>query len=340
MTQRTAIINPAEGLMIYQVDNIKGFWYFDGLQWKNIDKNNGGKQTIVLSDDITNQQASDKIAADFGPNTQEIKITGCTSLTSVDLSMITTAISIEVVDNTILQNLNLQNLVRCDGNFTVQKCPQLTNLNISSLSKMVGTFLFDNNGPSTLSLPVLTKAKTITIKNNKFISSVLLPNLISCESLSIATSPLITSFACPSLTTVGALGLNSNNNLTNVSFPLLTTAGTIGCTFNNAISTVSFPALVSLTDSLNGSQINYCPALTTISFNNLVIFKNTVFFAQGNNFNSAQVNYLLHKFATISPAVSGRVFYFDQNPTAAPPTGQGITDKSLLVSNGNTVYTD
>jgi len=34
MMQRSAIQNPAEGLMVYQTDSTKGYWYFDGLEWK------------------------------------------------------------------------------------------------------------------------------------------------------------------------------------------------------------------------------------------------------------------------------------------------------------------
>jgi hypothetical protein len=35
-TQRTSISSPAEGLMVYQTDGSKGFWYYDGAIWKNI----------------------------------------------------------------------------------------------------------------------------------------------------------------------------------------------------------------------------------------------------------------------------------------------------------------
>ena len=31
--QRNNIQNPAEGLMIYQVDSSKGFWYYNGSNW-------------------------------------------------------------------------------------------------------------------------------------------------------------------------------------------------------------------------------------------------------------------------------------------------------------------
>lgn len=41
MAQRNNIQNPAEGLMVYQTDSIKGYWYFDGQNWAQfIDINN------------------------------------------------------------------------------------------------------------------------------------------------------------------------------------------------------------------------------------------------------------------------------------------------------------
>jgi hypothetical protein len=39
MAQRTAIQNPAEGLMVYQTDSARGFWYWDGGKWQlNLNK--------------------------------------------------------------------------------------------------------------------------------------------------------------------------------------------------------------------------------------------------------------------------------------------------------------
>src|SRR5687768_5106826 len=60
--QRNSIRNPAEGLMIYQLDGTSGFWYFSGGQWRNIASlNNGGKHTLVLNGSLTNSEAQAKI---------------------------------------------------------------------------------------------------------------------------------------------------------------------------------------------------------------------------------------------------------------------------------------
>jgi len=41
VTQRIAISNPAEGLMVYQTDDVKGFYFFDGSAWEMIGQESG-----------------------------------------------------------------------------------------------------------------------------------------------------------------------------------------------------------------------------------------------------------------------------------------------------------
>ena len=45
MVQRNAIANPAEGLMVYQTDSTKGFWYWDGGKWMEV-SNNSNIETV------------------------------------------------------------------------------------------------------------------------------------------------------------------------------------------------------------------------------------------------------------------------------------------------------
>ncbi len=304
--QRNAISNPAEGLMIYQTDQQKGYWYFDGAQWtKNTSSSTStGKHTIVLADTITNAQAQAKIAAEFGSNTQEIKIFGCSSLTSVDLSMLTTATNIYITENPVLQNINLSNLVSCEGNFQIQTCPALTSLNLSMLKIVVGE---DSKSGFEIYETALT--------------SINVPNLFRVS---------------------GSLFIEWNNMLTTLSFPVLKTAGTISITNSSSLMSVTFPALRELTDNslYSPSFISQCPALTSISFNNLVTFKNSALYADHNKLPSSNINYLLNKFISINPLLTGKTFYLYNQTPLAPPTGQGITDKATLTANGNDVYTD
>ena len=46
MEQRNAIQNPAEGLMVYQTDSTKGFWYWDGSIWSTNYKSNYNTYSI------------------------------------------------------------------------------------------------------------------------------------------------------------------------------------------------------------------------------------------------------------------------------------------------------
>ena len=48
MSQRNAIQNPAEGLMVYQTDSTKGFWYFNGLSWNFNSIKNGLRRGEML----------------------------------------------------------------------------------------------------------------------------------------------------------------------------------------------------------------------------------------------------------------------------------------------------
>jgi hypothetical protein len=137
-SQRGNIPSPAAGLMVYQTDSTKGFWYYDGGQWRNINYGNyGGKQTIVLSDTISNAQAQAKLLAEYGVNTQSIRVVGCANLTTLDLSVVTTATDVYISDNILLQTVNASNLSRCDGSFKVLNCPALTSINLSSLEKII-----------------------------------------------------------------------------------------------------------------------------------------------------------------------------------------------------------
>lgn len=36
MAQRLLIVNPSDGLLVYQTDSTRGFWYFDGVKWMNM----------------------------------------------------------------------------------------------------------------------------------------------------------------------------------------------------------------------------------------------------------------------------------------------------------------
>jgi len=48
MVQRNAIVNPAEGLMVYQTDSLYGFWYWGRGQWRNFGSNNNSTTNLAI----------------------------------------------------------------------------------------------------------------------------------------------------------------------------------------------------------------------------------------------------------------------------------------------------
>lgn len=334
--------------------------------------NYGGKQTIVLSDTITNAQAQAKLSSEFGPNTQEIRILGCINLTAVDLTMFTKVTGVYIANNTVLQTINLSSLLSCEGDFVITNCPSLTSLDVSSLESLIGAptrgynFEIENIGltnlnfpklkkmigiigirinPSltSISFPILTNQNTflhIEILGNNNLTNISLPVLNRCSYLYLGTNQKVATFSLPQLTTIET-GLNVylNNLLSSISFPLLTNVGDMDISNCNALTSISFPALTGITSNQNSSSISTCPNLTSISFNNLASFNGVGFNFNSNKLPSSQINALLNKFVSITPVLTNRIFYFNQNPVA-PPTGQGIIDKATLISRGNSVTTD
>lgn len=343
--------------------------------------NNGGKQTLVLSDDVTDAEALSIIAAEVGPNTQEIRIVGTTNLTTVDLSMITTAINIEVANNTLLSSVNLSGLTRCDGNLSFANSPNLSNLNISALAKITtGEFRIDGTGINTLNLPALVKINAnLSIKNNANLTSINISNISDVQYLDVRENAVLNSVSFSSLTSCKA-SLNIRNNaslnsinlpslnsclngififdnliLTSINLPALTVAINVGIS-GSSVTTLSLPALLSGNMiSISNTSLQTLTLTSITTFYSFTVIGNSLlttislpsligmsggFNSSNNKLSVTNVNYLLNKLVSISPALTGvDVNLSGQNPIA-PPSGQGITDKNTLIANGNTVVTD
>lgn len=322
LIHKNSIQNPATGLMIYQTDSIKGFWYYDGLSWRQI---NGGKRTIVLTDTITNIGAQTKISLEFGANTEEIVISGCSFLTSLDLSMVTNLTSISFSDNPVLTSINLANLKTCDGNFRIVNCLALNNLNLSSLERLIG----NNNG-----VAFYLRAVGLTALNIPKVKRIM-------GSMSIEKNPALTSLSFPLLYQLDNFQVTLNPVLTTISSLSMQKIGFFQFMTNDLLSVVSFPALTDFygIDEYS-THIWESPNLTSVVIGNLTSFKNYEFFITGGQLNSNIVNTLLHNFVTITPPLTNKRFYVAAQTPAAPPTGQGLIDKATLQANGNTVITD
>lgn len=449
--RRIAINRPAEGLMVYQTDAAKGFWYFTNGQWISMAAAfNGGKHTLTLTGDITDTEAQAKIAAEVGPNTQEVRIVRCNNLANADLSSITSLTEIYVADNPALQNINLQNTATVDGGVYIDNCPQLATVNAASLKNIGQAFnstyglevknsgltslnfplltgitgkiyLYNNNALSTVNFPKMTKlgdiaievntalstidfpllsqagdfavsnnynltsinlpvlniAQSIGISNTNQLTSVSLPSLMSIDkSAFIYANAVLSDFSMPAVSQAQGISLQANPLLLDVSFPVLE-RGDVSLLDNSAVTSVSLPFFTTGNFSISGSpslagvslpfltsgglNITGPSLLTTVALPSLAIlsetsvtnntdlasvtidaitgFSGNSLNLSGNKLPSAQVNYILHKLAGITPTPEFKIFTLTQS-AAAPPTGQGLTDRNTLIAAPNTVITD
>ena len=279
--QRIGIASPAQGLIVYQFDTDTGFYFFQGAKWKVFNfqdigvQNNGGKPVLILSDTISNTAAQAQIAEEFGVNTQEIRIIGCTNLSSVDLSMVSKIVNITINENKVLQTVNLQNLKTCVGDFRIDNCPQLTNLNLNSLERIFSTTealgtSIKNTALSNITFPSLKfTAGRIILSNNPNLVSINF-NLLETASINseiqIYANQILNSLNFPKLSTVGRIYFTNNADIANLSFPLLSSAQSLE--INAPISSFSFPILAtSGTFKLSKSKATTLslPLLKTIS---------------------------------------------------------------------------
>lgn len=261
-------------------------------------------------------------------------------------------------NNTTLTSLNFSSLEKSySGNFNIT----------------------NNDNLLTIQFPVLTKLSTLQIDSNISLNSVTFPNLISASGGIQILNNNINSFSIPLATNInlslvdshttnvdlplltnGAIYLNcpltnlnlpsvtncfieiDNTQLTTINFPLLSSSAAIIFSNNNLLNSVSLPNLSIISGYLkidSNAQLSVIelPLLSEINVlnQNLSIFFNV----KNNALPSNLVNDLLNKLTTINIATGQIIDLSNQNPLA-PPTGQGLTDKQTLVSNGFNVITD
>lgn len=266
--QKTAINNPAEGLMIYQTNEVKGFWYFTSGNWVPV--SNSGKNAIVLRGDITNSEAQARIAAEAGPSTQEIKIVDCNNLTSVDLSGVSGGITqLWLQNNTQLQSITLSNISAIEDTFLVSNCPSLTSLSLPSLERMGSQLRLVGTNLTTLSLPNLKKiAGHIYIAENASLTNFSLPLLSNANTnygVSIVNNSKLTNVSMPSLVKAAYISVNNCRKLSTVNFnAFVTSPGTIKFSQDSSLTALSFPSCTSI-GSQGGFEATFDSSLTSIS---------------------------------------------------------------------------
>ncbi len=319
---------------------------------------NPGKPTIYIEGDITNEEAAAKLAEELGPNTESIYIQNTTVLTTINLDAATKLNNLSVVNNEALESFSC-NAISVHDTFQIQSNYNLTTIEFTALTKVDCYAWIGNPVLSTLKMPhlrlinefinincpLLTEidlsgltTTVISTSNGYFpldiinssLSVINLPNLIK-GNIRFKDNLLLNTVNCPSMTG-GSIFFQSNNTLTSINLP----------NYNNGFVGVSYAPLLqqlNLPNFTNGSlAIGNNASLNSLSFPNLNTI-GSIFDLSYNKFSSTQINTILHQFLSIAPA-SGKFLNLKYQTPAAPPTGQGILDKSTLLSTGNNVVTD
>jgi hypothetical protein len=262
------------------------------------------RTSIYLSGDITNAQAAAKIAAELGPETDNIYIRNTTQLTTVDLSAMTHAAVIEVTDNAMLKTLNFSGLTTMYELLHIDQNPLLNNLLLQSLTDCYDVIV---NNLISLNLSSLMKCHDLRVISS---ASFNLSSLIKCNSLYIG---YIENFTPPTNLVKCSSSLSMYNiaDITALTFPMID-APDLEIYNNPLLASISFPALASMCCRLNLSR---------------------------NALPTSEINLLLNKMLTVSPATGKQIVLNLQTPSA-PPSGQGIIDKQTLINAGNYVETD
>ena len=229
-----------------------------------------GKTSIYLTGNITNAQAAAKIAAEFGPYTENIYIKNTTQLTSVDLSALVTISNIEIYNNSNLTSVNLNNLTTIEDEFRLESSA-INSLSFTSLLNCSGLYI-SSGTLSSLNLPLLSSIDEFYfslnyLENSSSITSLNFPsvqtirgffNLYTLNSLTSLTFPILNSLS-------GNININSNSSLTTIGFPALTSCTSFSC--NPLVS----PPIVSGSISILGSSDNTSINLSSLNTCNEII---------------------------------------------------------------------
>lgn len=141
---------------------------------------NQGKTSIVITGDITDQQAAAQIAAEFGPYTENIYVNGTTNLTTLDLSVVKRVINLNVNYNLKLATINFNNLIEVYNDLNITNNDKLISIIFPALKTLQGNDdidIFNNSSLVSISFPLLTKSQGLAFRLNPNLTSIDVPLL-------------------------------------------------------------------------------------------------------------------------------------------------------------------
>lgn len=302
--------------------------------------------TSLVKVNIVNNAALATVNFDFESLEGELKVTGNSSLTALNIPSLKQILGVtDIINNPQLAAINLPMLSNASDRITITNCNSLTALSLPLLVRLVRGIYVSSSSLQSVDIPLLQTvvngSMTVPTVDNTISTYIKLAgastatvNLASLANLyygSVEIYSGVSSLNVPVFQTGGFIITNST--LTSLTAPSFTSGPVIIKTCNS-LTSVSLPALINGHFEIFGNAT--LSSISIPSFTSLSSAYPVVYFSN-NNFPSTMVNYLLSRLVLINP--SSKTFYLKQIPPA-PPTGQGLVDKAFLLSHGNTVFTD
>ena len=142
-----------------------------------------GKPTILITGNITNEQAAAQIATELGSQTDNIWVMDTTILSTLDLSAAIGLTSLKIENNKNLSNVNLNGLSSTYDVVSIGTNPALTSLSFPAYTRSSGYKLgiYDNASLTSISFPVLLNlsCRAAYISGNSKLTTIGLPSLAS-----------------------------------------------------------------------------------------------------------------------------------------------------------------
>lgn len=246
------------------------------------------------------------------------------------------------IDNNNISSISFNNLINC-GFIYIKNHINLTSISFNSLTNCGDIEISGNTVLSTIYFNNLLNSGLISISGNVNLTSISFNNLtnlsntvIDSDAITINDNTNLNNISIPNLSHLtGKLNIQQNPNLTIVTLTNLLSSDFINIYNNISLTNVTLTNLLSSygIQIYNNSLTNFSlPSLNNIAGNHIIDLSS-------NKLSSSSVNSFLHKLLTVTPSSGKSIGLSGQNPPA-PPTGQGILDKTTLINSGNSVITD
>ncbi len=256
---------------------------------------NENKVWVILTGDISDAEADQKLANEIGESTRFLYVQNTSNLTTLDLSGISEneLIELRISDNANLEQIIIPETKIVFSAFVISNNPELLNIEFQSLEAINTIGTIDNNpNLNQMSFEALTNAGGLFIAKNSGLSQMSFPVLESTGSLSILDNINLESVNFELLNNVSNLSFDSNNLISNLEFPSLTQAENItiqnsnislDINLNNLELVNSFSFLNNELANLNADQINDIESL---------VFESNIIQDLNVKFSAANIIYL------------------------------------------------